>query len=188
MAVEFRFHWYIDAKAAMTGSLKINEPSRLPLLIYALYSDEWVVGKLVPVPDCTLVEKLLTHGADPNQRCEQYTIWQYVIHYLSLDVGTKSKDILTWSTACVLMLQHGADPYAYSPETCTASKDTLMLGSQKKCGPKFLCKSAASIIRDTFEGQNGDGEKLTRLLEEKKIALSHTKEKKKPRKGRKMTK
>ena len=83
----------------------------------------------MPLPNCTMVEKLLIHGADPNQLCEQFTVWQYVIHYLALADVIKSEDIAKWSQVCVFILQHGADPYACSPEGSTSDEPILTLES-----------------------------------------------------------
>ena len=209
MAVKFRLKWYLDAKAASTGSLQREDLSRLPLLVYALGFDEWVVRKAVPPPDCTMVEKLLIHGADPNQLCEKFTVWQYVIRHLAAADVIKCEDIAKWSELCALMLQHGADPYACSPEGSISCEPILMLESasfffegllmgddhthrvtssrfsgQEVCiqdSPHDLCNSATSMIRDTFGGHDSY-KQLAKLLQEKKVTTPYTRKKKKSRK------
>ena len=207
MAVKFRLKWYIDAKAKSTGSLKRENLSRLPLLVYALGFDEWVIRKAVRSRDCTLVEKLLIHGADPNQLCESFTIWQYVIHYLVWGDEFMGDDIAKWSKLCELMLQHGADPHACSPEGIIFRAPTLMLesanfdsgllnGGHPTCrvklsgpqiciqdSPHFSCNPATSVIRDALGGYRSC-EQLARLLQEKKATTPQTRKNKKARKRR----
>ena len=194
MAVKFGLKWYLDAKIASTGSLQRENSSRLPLLVYALGFDEQVVRKAGP-PDYTVVEKLLIRGADPNQRCVKFTAWQYVIHHLLLTDAMKSEDIAKWSQLCVLLLQHGADPYACSPEISIFCDPLFMLDSamgNQFAGPEirsqdsqhFLGISATSMIRDIFGG-HCSYEQLTRMLQEKKTTSSHSRGKKKSRKRRK---
>ena len=194
MAVEFGLKWYLDAKTASTGSLQRENSPRLPLLVFALSFDEPVVRKAGP-PDYTMVEKLLIHGADPTQRCVKFTVWQYVIHHLLLTDAMKSEDIAKWSKLCVLLLQHGADPYACSPEISIFCDPLFMLESamdnqfsgtevRSQDSPHFLGISATSMIRDTFGG-HCSYEQLTRMLQEKKTTTSHSRGKKKSRKRRK---
>ncbi|KAF7929259.1 uncharacterized protein EAE98_005178 [Botrytis deweyae] len=87
----------------------------MPLLAYAMSMDQWAVGNLIP--NIVVLEELLINGADPNEHVNSFhTIWEYVIYLVHVLVSKSNSEIsplsTKWVEVFVLMLKHGADPYA----------------------------------------------------------------------------
>lgn len=170
LAVRFQFDWYINAKLASKFSLRGRPEVGIHVLIFALTFDEWQPGYRVPRPDCALIHKLLTLGADPNAPWGEFSVWQYVIHYLHVSKSDDLEHALAWLQLSELLLQNGADPHACCPEdfdsprvicisrTVPASTYNPDCRSCAQQSSPERCYSVVTAIRGWYLSDLGDDE------------------------------
>jgi hypothetical protein len=143
MAVSCRVDWYFLPKlqdvacplllAKRQNRLLPYQHTRqerdLPLLAFALGFHGWSGQGLAQKPDTDAVGILLEHCQNPNSIFGDFSLWEYVIHYVHIIhvMEKKNPDLVAWLRVFELLLQYGADPYACCIENSKAFADSVGL-------------------------------------------------------------
>jgi len=142
----------------------------LPLLAHGLKWKLWHLkddGIFEP-QSSKVLRLLLEHGANPNQRLRNYSLWQYLLHFIREAVYERNR-WPTWNWEAIqLMLEYGADADAtcikegseWTKATWPFSKDPPTISHD------FQCLTLSQIISEIFDYEEAS-DLLTALHENK---------------------
>ena len=106
LTIQFDLGTYVQHALANDGKLIRNKKGR-PLLDYAVSPRQWSEAS------ASLVETLLKHGADPNEKFEGHSPWENAIlrqvHLNATQTATNPERQKNRATFLRLMLEYGAD-------------------------------------------------------------------------------
>jgi hypothetical protein len=134
LAVHYNLGLY--AAESLKGRIISKDPLKhrkgRPLLDFALRRE---INRGVPlsrsVPDPELVNLILSHGADPNEEYESFSVWYLYLRHLSdrnLPKEAADGEGSPWSRTAEVMIEHGASRYpcgTFKQHTSLDVMDTL---------------------------------------------------------------